>query len=600
MKAEDVFLIMVVLVTTSLGKVGFAQVRYDLHSKPASLEIIGRTSVNKTGHSIAIGDINGDGKGDLIIGAPGLDSLSRQLEGRVYVFFGAAWIGGQRDLNTESADLEIVGSQPHSGLGTAVISADVNGDQIDDLIMSAPGTTVNNREKVGTVSIIFGKASFPAQMTTSDAEVQIHGEAEFDEFGEALAIGNVNRDDYNDLIVGVPLADLPDISNAGKVFVFHGVIDWSSSIDLSRGTADLTVLGVRENQFMGNAVAAGDLNNDGWDDLIIGNFKANSDVGFIDIGKTYVLFMSDSTQKQIDLAVDDPDITVSGESGQDHLGISVTSGDFNGDGLTDLVVGARRADDGDPVNAGKVYVFENDGAWPGEINLAADTSDITIVGAADVVNLGISLAFGKVDNDDIDDLIIGAPFSSPEARTQSGKLFVFLGRSTFPVKAKFKTDVSDVVVVGAAATHLLGNAVAVGDINGDGQGDIVVAAEDAEPAGRVYVLLGDVLTSIDSPNADFALPETFQLQQNYPNPFNAGTTISLEVPANAGSFEVTVFNVHGQKVNTLFKGAAQPGLMKLHWDGSDASGRAVGSGVYLYSLKSGDSVSIQKKLVLLK
>jgi len=267
MKAEDVFLIMVVLVTTSLGKVGFAQVRYDLHSKPASLEIIGRTSVNKTGHSIAIGDINGDGKGDLIIGAPGLDSLSRQLEGRVYVFFGSAWIGGQRDLNTESADLEIVGSQPHSGLGTAVISADVNGDQIDDLIMSAPGTTVNNREKVGTVSIIFGKASFPAQMTTSDAEVQIHGEAEFDEFGEALAIGNVNRDDYNDLIVGVPLADLPDISNAGKVFVFHGVIDWSSSIDLSRGTADLTVLGVRENQFMGNAVAAGDLNNDGWDDL---------------------------------------------------------------------------------------------------------------------------------------------------------------------------------------------------------------------------------------------------------------------------------------------------------------------------------------------
>ena len=126
MKAEIFFLIMVVLVITS-SEVGFAQVRYDLNSKPAGFEIIGRTSVNKTGHSIAIGDINGDGKGDLIIGAPGLDSLSRQLEGRIYVFFGSSRIGGQRDLNTESADLEIVGSQPHAGLGTAVISADING-----------------------------------------------------------------------------------------------------------------------------------------------------------------------------------------------------------------------------------------------------------------------------------------------------------------------------------------------------------------------------------------------------------------------------------------------------------------------------------------
>jgi len=127
-----------------------------------------------------------------------------------------------------------------------------------------------------------------------------------------------------------------------------------------------------------------------------------------------------------------------------------------------------------------------------------------------------------------------------------------------------------------------------------------VAAEDAKPAGRVYVLLGDVLTTIDSPNADFAVTETFQLHQNYPNPFNAGTTISLEVPANTGFFEVSIFNLLGQKVNTLFNGTAHPGLLKLHWDGSDASGRAVGSGVYFYSFKSGDSFSIQRKLVLLK
>ncbi len=600
MKSKDFLVIIGVLTAANLGKDGFAQVRYDLNSKPARLEIIGRSFVNKTGHSIAIGDINDDGTGDLIIGAPGLDSLSKQLEGRVYVFWGSSGIRGQKDLNSESADLEIVGSQPHSGLGTAVICADVNGDQIDDLIMSEPGTTVNNREKVGTVSIVFGKSSFPPQMTTHDADVQINGETELDEFGEALAIGNVNHDDYNDLIVGVRFADVADTSNAGKVFVFHGVIDWSSSIDLSLGTADVTVLGRRENEFMGNAVAAGDLNNDGWEDLIIGNFKANSDIGFSDIGKTYVVFMSDSTKKQIDLSVDDPDITISGEKGRDHLGIAVTSGDFNGDGLTDLVIGARRADDGNPVNAGKVYVFKNDGAWPNEIDLASDTSDITIVGAADAVNLGISLALGKVDNDGIDDLVMGAPFSSPEGRTQCGEVVAFLGSSTFPPKAKYQTDVSDVIVVGAAASHLLGNAFAVGDINGDGQGDIVVAAEDAEPAGRVYVLLGDVLTNIDSPNADFAVPEAFQLHQNYPNPFNAGTTISLDVPANAGSFEVSVFNVRGQKVKTLFSGSAQPGLLKLHWDGNDSSGRTVGSGVYFYSFKSGDSFSIQKKLVLLK
>ncbi len=578
---------------------GVTQHRIDLASATADLEIIGLASVNRTGHALAVGDINGDSIDDLIIGAPGLDEESRPKEGRVYVLFGSTTLPSNLNLNTDAADLEIEGRESHTGLGAAVAAADINGDGFDDIIMAGPGLRGSPGEKVGAVFIIFGRASFPRFMSVLDVDVRISGEAALDGFGEALATGDLNNDGNPDLIVGVPLADPPNRGNGGKVFVIYGKTEWPPILDLATTPADMVVLGQATAQFLGNSVAAADLNNDGRDDLIIGDFKANA-TGGVDAGQTYVIFGSDILDSEIDLASDEPNVTISGEDQRDHFGIAVTTGDFDGDGLSDLIIGARRADDGDPTNVGKVYVFIGSSFWPEQIDLADDSADVTIVGDAVTSNLGFALAIGNINGDEKADLVMGASFSSPEGRSQAGESFVLLGHSLSDEKISYQSGASDVIILGAEAAHSLGNAVTVGDLNGDGLDEVIVAAEDAGSAGRVYVLLGDVLTSIDSPNVDFAVPETFQLHQNYPNPFNAGTTISLEVPANAAAFEVSVFNVRGQKVNTLFNGTAQSGLLKLNWDGSDVSGRAVGNGVYIYALKSRDSLSMQRKLVLLK
>jgi len=583
-----------------LPAMGLAQLRVDLSTSSPDVEIIGKTSSALTGHALAFGDINGDHVQDLLIGAPGQDAQSLPGVGRVYVFFGGTMLPGALDLSSASPDLEIVGSQQHSGLGTAITVADVDGDGMDDIIVSEPGNSTADGDKVGTVSVIFGRSSFPALMTILDADVRIHGAAALDAFGEALAAGDLNNDAVADIVVGVRLADLPGRASAGKVLVIGGRRTWPKTMDMAVDASLLQVWGEGSSQLLGNAVAVSDLNNDGLQDLIIGNFKANTPHG-VDAGKVYVILQSDSRKDTIDLAVDAADIVLSGAEKQDHFGISVLAGDFNGDTLTDLAVGARRADDGQPTNVGKVYVFQNTGTWPAEISLVNGAADVTVVGDASMNDLGMSLAVGDISGDDIADLFMGAPFSSPDSRTQAGESLLLFGRTTFEKNARLDASQIDVRFLGAQADDFLGNAVAIGDLNGDGRPDVVVAAEDAEPAGRVYIFHNDFITSVKETNSPASPPESFGLRQNYPNPFNAGTTITVEVPEGVQPFEVAIFNIRGQKVRGLFRGSAQPGVMQLTWHGDDDAGRSVGSSVYIVRLSTADDTrSVLRKMIYIK
>jgi hypothetical protein len=578
---------------------GSAQRRIDLSAASADVEIVGLSSVKKSGHSLAVGDVNGDSIKDLIIGAPGFDAESKPQEGRVFVIFGSSALPGILDFNAVPADLEIAGRQAHSGLGTAVAAADINGDGIDDIIMGGPGTDGKAGEKAGAVYIVKGGASLPSVMNVLSADVRISGEAAINEFGGAIAAGDINNDSIADLIFGVPFADPPGRPNAGKVVIVYGSSDMPDTLELSETEPDLEVFGPGLNDFMANAVASGDLNNDGRDDLIIGDHKANA-AGGVDAGKTFIIFGSDSLEQDFDLATMEPHVTISGGAEQDHFGFAVSTGDFNGDGISDVMVGARRADVGGASNAGKVYIFLSTEAWPAAIDLTTDRADFTILGTAETSRLGFSLASGNVNGDDKADLVMGALFSSPEDRNQSGEGFVFWGLESINGALDFSSDGSDVIILGAAPGHSLGNAVAVGDIDADGRDDVIIAAEDAPPAGRVYLFSGDKITHVETEHANSTIPMSFQVHQNYPNPFNPGTTILLEIPSNAGPFEVAVHNLTGQLVTRLFEGAAPAGNLKLRWDGRDEVGQNMASGVYVYAVKFGDGSAIQRKLILLR
>jgi len=574
-----------------------AQQRIDLAANPADMEIVGLSSFKKTGHALAVGDINGDALQDLIIGAAGVQTTERPKIGRVYVIFGKPGISGLLDLNFAAADVEIEATRPGAGLGNAVAAADLNGDGMDDIICSEPEAAANIGEGAGLVSIFWGRTHFSRAVADLDADVVIHGEMALKQFGSAMATGDFNNDGIADLIVGVPQASIPDRPSCGKIYILHGRTEWPAQIDLAATPADFAVVGPAGTQFIGNAVAMDDLNRDGRDDLIIGDFKANT-AGGVDAGKTFILFGGENVPAQIDLAMTPANVTIAGGDQQDHFGFSLATGDFDGNGDADLMVGARRANDLTRTDVGKVFVFTGAEVWPKEIDLSVDAADFTLIGGPDPGNSGFVIATGEFDGDGKDDIVMGAPFASPDGRYHSGSVFVFSGRASTPEKVSLSADSSAAIVLGALPGHTLGNAVVAGDLNGDGMQEVVISAEDAAPAGRVYILSSAMITAIADEAQNNKLPGVLVLHQNYPNPFNAGTTIALDVPANAGEMEVTIFNLQGQKVTTLFHGNAPAGAMKLQWDGRDTAGHEVAGGVYLYRLRSTNRAETRKLVYL--
>ncbi|RMF59074.1 MAG: T9SS C-terminal target domain-containing protein [Calditrichaeota bacterium] len=108
----------------------------------------------------------------------------------------------------------------------------------------------------------------------------------------------------------------------------------------------------------------------------------------------------------------------------------------------------------------------------------------------------------------------------------------------------------------------------------------------------------NVITGIDEPITSHQ-PQTYQLMQNYPNPFNPGTTIAFYLPAPS-EVTLTVYDITGQKVRTLFQGQASPGEHQIYWDGKNEAGETVSSGVYVYQLNANQTFQAVRKMILMK
>ena len=411
---------------------------------------------NSGGSVSGAGDVNGDGIDDIVIGAAG--AIGGDSDDESYVIFGENnWSNASIDLSDldGSNGFKITGIKQGSSSGLSVSSAgDVNGDNIDDIIIGAAGADANNKSAAGESYVIYGSQK--------------------------------------------PFSSSIDISELD-------------------GTIGFRITGINDYDASGVSVSyAGDVNGDNIDDIIIGAYNADkiheqgtsSEKIYLGAGATYVVFGdSEFSSSSIDLSSLDGEngFRIDGIDEFDRSGKTVSNaGDINGDNIDDIIIGAYLADSGGHTNAGQSYVVFGANSWPDpfiELHALDGSNGFKVNGLAQSNFNGSSVSYaGDVNGDNIDDIIVGAAGTDWIGKSEVGASYVIFGAENWSLASIDLSllDANDgIQIIGFQTDGWAGGSVSnAGDVNGDGFSDLIIGAKFADThdslssAGQSYVVFG--------------------------------------------------------------------------------------------------------------
>ncbi len=450
----------------------------------ADLALVGEEAHDYAGGAVSsAGDVDGDGLADLLVGAPGADAGGVGA-GRAYLVI-SGQVGSRSSLDLSDASVVFTGEATGDGAGGAVAAAgDVDGDGLADLLVGA----YRNDDGAGSA----GKAYLLAGADLALGSAVGLDQAAWSFVGEEGAYGagvsvagggDVNGDGLDDVLIGAV-----GRYATGYVHLVLGTRHGAGILPL--GSADLSLSGVTEGDNAGLSPAmAGDVDGDGLNDVLVGAF-GNNDSGD-EAGKVYLL-QGDTLGGASDGDLAMADTSLSGERTGDAAGLSVAgTGDVDGDGLADLLVGAPCNDDGGDL-AGKAYLVLGS-TLTHQVSLGLAYADHSFTGEEAEDRAGQTVAdAGDVDGDGLSDLLIGAMYND-QGGEYAGKAYLVLG-SGLQASSSLELADADMSWLGQSSGDLASRALAgPGDVDGDSLADLFIGATHTNTggldAGKAYLLL---------------------------------------------------------------------------------------------------------------